>query len=173
MSDKFYEKCFLVFCVSLEMTRHYSFVVFRKGSGLLILHRVPAQWRWALHKRRWLGLVILLLTKARHPEIWAQHYRLVADRAGPARGESWDLWGDSTLSTLYRGRGVGGDRAWHRPGPAPSGSAGRAGVTASTLCTCLQSCTILAFPSLSCKTFAARHQHTRNSDDHLNYLISE
>ena len=146
------------------MTRHYSFVVFRKGSGPLILHRVPAQWRWALHKRRWLGLVILLLT--RHPEIWAQHYRLVADRAGLSRGESWDLWGDSTLH--YTERGVGGDRGSHWPGPAPSGSAGRAGVTASTLCTCLQSCTILAFPRLSCKTSAAQ-----NSDDHLNYLISE
>ena len=64
------------------------------------IHRVPHNEGelCALHKRRWLGLVILLLTKPRHPEIWAQHYRLVADSRA---GQVWDLWG------VW---GVGGDR---------------------------------------------------------------
>ena len=75
-----------------------SFIVFPHNEGELC----------ALHKRRWLGLVILLLTKPRHPEIWAQHYRLVADSRA---GQGWDLWG------VW---GVGGDRrltpATARPG---------------------------------------------------------
>ena len=103
-----------------EMTRHYSIVVFRKARSSFIVS-LPAQWRWALHKRRWPGLVILLLTKPRHPEILVSPTLQVSGRQVRAGQGWWDLWREFTPDSRGEVLAETGPWHWHWP-PGWAGS---------------------------------------------------